>query len=493
MLAADATPGTTPRRLAEGREVTRLGTSVFTGGRISEEAIVSVCDVLRRMADEYSNLNVHAVRAVATSAVRDASNQQEFLERASEALNSPVEVISGQEEARLIFLGVQSRWADMKDRTLIMDVGGGSAEFITAVGDEMKEGISRPLGAVRLTEMFLRHDPPSPVELHRMEQFIDDKFEPARQSIRSRKFDRMIATSATAAAIVSTIHRVPKSERETAERLKASRSQIRKLYKELISRSVEERRKLPGIGPRRAEIIIAGVATFLRVMEALETDSLYYSIAGVRDGIVADLAARGVGRETTHLTRQQMRVVETMCRKYSIDLANAKQVARFSSELFEATQSLHRLPADTGRLLQTAAWLREAGHYISDTGHHKHSAYIVSSSDMPGYTDVERLLVSLLCRYHRKSMPQPRHDPFKSLNPDQKKIISLLAPLLRIGVALDTSKEQKIGSLECRLQNGGATLRLRGEGDFDLEVWAAERAADVFRQVYQIPLLVERT
>jgi exopolyphosphatase/guanosine-5'-triphosphate,3'-diphosphate pyrophosphatase len=492
MLAAEASPGMAPKRLEEGREVTRLGTSVFAGGRISDQAILDVCAVLRRMAAAYSKLDVAAVRAVATSAVRDASNQDQFLERASEALGSPVEVISGQEEARLIFLGVQSRWDDLPERTLIMDVGGGSAEFITAAGGEMKDGISRPLGAVRLTEVFLKHDPPTTVELNRMEQFIDDKFEPVQQRIPPGRFDRMIATSATAAAIVSAIHRVPRSERDAADRLKATTVQIRKLYRDLASRPLEARKHVSGIGPRRAEIIVAGIAAFLRVMETLKVESLQYSAAGVRDGIVADLAARRGGEEATRLTRQQLRVVEMMCRKYSVDNANARQVARFSSELFHATRPLHRLPPDRGRLLQTAAWLREAGHFISDTGHHKHSAYIVSNSDMPGYTDVERLLVALLCRYHRKSMPQPRHEPYKDLSPEHKRTISMLTPLLRLGVALDTSGQQKIGIIDCNLHSGGATLRLTGEGDLDLEVWAAERAADVFRQVYNVPMTVER-
>jgi exopolyphosphatase / guanosine-5'-triphosphate,3'-diphosphate pyrophosphatase len=356
----------------------------------------------------------------------------------------------------------------------------------------MKDGISRPLGAVRLTEVFLRQDPPTDVELRRMEKFIDEKFEPVLQRIRPGKFDRMIATSATAAAIVSAIHRVPRSERETADRLRANVGQIRKLYRDLSSKSLEARKKVPGLGPRRAEIIVAGVAAFLRVMETLKIDSLQYSTAGVRDGIIADLAARGIGREASRLTRQQMRVVESMCRKYAVDFANSRQVARFASDLFDATQPLHRLPAEFGRLLHTAGWLHNTGHFISDTGHHKHSAYIVSNSDMPGYTERERLLVALLCRYHRKTLPQSRHDPYKNLSADDRRAICLLTPLLRLGVALDTAKEQKISHLECRSAGGSATLRVRGEGDFDLEMWAAERAADSFRQMYSVPLQVER-
>jgi exopolyphosphatase/guanosine-5'-triphosphate,3'-diphosphate pyrophosphatase len=493
MLAAEVLPGAPARMLASGREVTRLGGSVFTSGRVSAEAMENVSAVLRRFAEAYSSLDVIAVRAVATSAIRDASNQADFIARASEALGTPVEIISGQEEARLIYLGVQSRWPQGEDRVLIVDVGGGSVEFIVGQHGEMREGISRPLGAVRLTEIFLRTDPPAEAELHRLQKFIDEKLEPVLSRIQPLRFDRMIATSATAAAIVSAINRVPREERETADRLRAKIGQVRKLYAELSSRNLAGRKRLHGIGPRRAEIIVAGAAVFLRVMERLKQDSLYYCSAGVRDGIIADLTARGVGRELSQLSRQQIRVMEAMCRKYNVGIPYARQVARFSAELFHALEPLHRLSPDAGKLLQTAAWLHDVGHFVSDTGHHKHSAYIVSNSDMPGYTDQERQLVAQLCRYHRKSMPTARHEAYQRLSPEARRAVVMLTPLLRIAVGLDTSREQKIRDIRCQVANGnGVTLYVEGNRDVDLELWAAERGGDAFRQVFEVPLTVER-
>jgi exopolyphosphatase/guanosine-5'-triphosphate,3'-diphosphate pyrophosphatase len=442
------------------------------------------------MAGAYSKLDLLGVRAVATSAIRDASNQAEFIERASEALGTQVEIISGLEEARLIQLGVQSRWPHPDERILIVDVGGGSAEFIVADRGEIREGISRPLGAVRLTEVFLKHDPPTALELHRMEKFIDDKFEPVLQRIQSRGFDRVIATSATAAAIVGAVNSVPRSERETADRARVDVDQVREFYRKVSGADLSARRKFAGIGPRRAEIIIAGSAVFLRVLEAMGLDSMHYSVAGVRDGIIADLDARGVGHELSRLSAVHLRVVEAMCGKYGVDLQYARQVADFAVQLFDAFQPLHKLPREQGRLLQSAAYLLDTGHFISDTGHHKHSAYIVANSDLPGYTDQERELVAILCRYHRKSLPAPRHEPFRTLRSDQKKAVQFLTPLLRIAIALETSKEQRISKLECKVNGSGVTLCLSGEKDFDLEVWAAERGADVFRQVYGVPMTI---
>jgi len=492
MQAAEVLPGVPSRELAADREVTRLGESVFRSGRISEEAMTFVCQVLKRMSDAYRALDVLAVRAVATSAVRDASNQDEFVARASEALGTAVEIISGPEEARLIFLGVQAQWPQPEGRTLIIDVGGGSAEFIVGEAGELREGISRPLGAVRLTEVFLKEDPPTPVELHRLNSFIDDKFEPARRRIGDLSFDRVIGTSATAAAIVSAINKVPRAQRGDADRQRAKTTEVRKLFTQISKMSTAERKKVEGIGPRRAEIVVAGTAVFLRTLEALNASDMYYSSAGVRDGIIADLDARGVGRERTRLGRGQVRVAEAMCKKFNVDVKSARHVAGLASDLFTALQPLHSLTPENGKLLEAAALLHNTGHYISGTGHHKHSAYIVSNADMPGYTDRERYLISLLCRYHRKSLPTPRHDVFRALAPDEKKVVQMLTPLLRIAVGLEAGRAQKVSEIETSIDANAVNVTVRAGDDSDLELWAAERATDSFRQVYGVPMGIAR-
>src|SRR3954466_4772141 len=175
MEAAEVIPGQPTKILASDREVTRLGESVFRTGSVSEEALKNTCSVLSRMAALYRKLDVVGVRAVATSAVRDTRNPAEFLARASEAAGTQVEIISGREEARLIHLGVESIWPQTGKRVLIIDIGGGSAEIISAENGRLRDGYSRPLGAVRLREIFLRDDPPSPRDLHRMGEFIVEK------------------------------------------------------------------------------------------------------------------------------------------------------------------------------------------------------------------------------------------------------------------------------------------------------------------------------
>src|SRR6202451_2578103 len=179
MEAAEVEDGEAPRILASERQVTRLGASVFRAGRISQESMDMICGVLNTMSQQYKRAEVNAVRAVATAAVRDASNQQEFIARASAALGTDVEIISGQEEARLIHLGVQSRWPHPKERFLIIDIGGGSAEIILSENERMAKAFSRPLGALRLQELFLRTDPARTADLHRLDDYIEETIGPA--------------------------------------------------------------------------------------------------------------------------------------------------------------------------------------------------------------------------------------------------------------------------------------------------------------------------
>ncbi|HEX4810532.1 MAG TPA: Ppx/GppA phosphatase family protein [Bryobacteraceae bacterium] len=498
MMAAEVEPAMT-RILAQERQVTRLGESVFRNGRISNEALDFLCATLTRYAAGYQKFDVQGVRAVATSAVRDSSNQQEFLDRAGAAIGTPVEIISGQEEARLIHLGVEARWPRPRERTLIIDVGGGSAELILSHNGELLDAVSRPLGAVRLTELFLESDPAAPDELHRMDAYIDEKLVAFHKRRQGEKLDRVVATSATAAAIVCAVNKVPRQKRDAADRLRARTAQIRQLYAEVAGRSLAARRKMVGIGPRRAEIIVAGSAVFLRTLELFGCVSLYYSTAGVRDGIIADLAARGVGRELSQLSREQLLVVEGMAKRYGVVLRHAKRVAFLAHRLFELLQTLHGLPPAAGKLLQAAAYLHDVGHFVSETGHHKHSAYLIANADLPGFTNKERVTIASLCRFHRKSMPQPRHMHFQALDPDSKRVVISLIPLLRIADALDRGHGQRVHDLDSIIKTTGLQLLVKADQDVvkadqdaDLEIWAAGEAAQAFEEVYSLPVTVQR-
>ena len=300
-------------------------------------------------------------------------------------------------------------------------------------------------------------------------------------------YDRAIATSATAAAVICAVNHVPRAKRESADRLKASAPQVSKFYRDISTRDLASRRKVPGIGPKRAEIIVPGVAMLVSALREFHLPKLYYSSAGMRDGIIADLAARGVGRELSELDAEQRRLMTTMARRYAVPLPHARKVAAIAHVLFDSLQSLHALPPAYGKAIEAAAYLHDTGHYISDTRHHRHSFYLVENSDMPGFTERERRLIANLCRYHRKGGPSTAHSQFQGLDPEGKRAILLLTPLLRLADSLDRSNEQRVESLECETREAEVIVRIRSTADVDLEQWAGNRRRHVPRSLWPPP------
>lgn len=478
--------------VASDRQVTRLGESVFRTGRLSQAAIEFACNVLASMAQKYRAVDAIAVRAVGTSALRDASNKDEFLRRASEVLGVHVEVISGLEEARLIFMGVQARWPLRKGRLLVIDVGGGSAEVMVGDNGHLAEAYSKKIGAVRLKEVFLKSEPPSKLELAQMQEYIDQRLESVVRRLKSKSYDRAISTSGTAAAMVCSVNGISRSKRDKVDRLRGSLAQVRAFYNKISARDLEGRRKIVGIGPRRAEIIVPGTAVLLHIMRELRLPSLHYSAAGLRDGIISDLAGRGVGKRPARLDADRREIVMGMARRYSVDMNHVRKVAQVAIHLFEQTERLHQLTSQYGGLLEASAYLYDIGHFVSDTRHHRHSAYLVANSDLPGFTERERNILANLCRYHRKGMPAVSHADFQALDAEGKNAVLFLTPLLRLSAAIDQTHEQRVHSVDCNIQNGGVSLVLRSNSDVKLEKWAAEQVSDAFQQVYGKALHVEK-
>jgi exopolyphosphatase/guanosine-5'-triphosphate,3'-diphosphate pyrophosphatase len=212
----------------------------------------------------------------------------------------------------------------------------------------------------------------------------------------------------------------------------------------------------------------------------------------VRDGIVADLAARGVGGELARMSREQRAEVERIATRFGITLKHAREVARFSQQLFARLQPLHQLPLAYGRLLEAACYLSETGHSINDAAHHKHAHYIVANVDISGFTDRERAFIAALCRYHRKAMPQASHAEFQALPPEEKRALPLMIPVLRLAFNLDRGRHLDVELVDSEIQDTRVTLRLRSPRPLDLAEWAASRVSEVFQQVYGRGVMITR-
>jgi len=288
------------------------------------------------------------------------------------------------------------------------------------------------------------------------------------------------------------VARVPRSQRDEIDRLRISTSQVRRLYQRIAELNLVGRRAVTGIGPRRAEIIVPGVAVLLEFLEQFHLPAFYYSRAGVRDGIIADLAARNVGAELSRLDREQRREVEGMSRRYGVSLAHSRKVAQIAGGLFTALEPLHGLPPSAGKLLEAASYLHDVGHFVGNIGHHKHSYYVVANSDMAGFTERERILIAMLCRYHRKSLPSPMHNAFQTLSAEEKRTVTMTIPILRLADNLDRGYEPRVQRVDCQIRDGEVVLQVESQSDIDLEQWAAESVGEVFRQVYNRPVRVEK-
>jgi len=213
----------------------------------------------------------------------------------------------------------------------------------------------------------------------------------------------------------------------------------------------------------------------------------------VRDGIIADLAARNVGAERARLSREQRREVEQLARRFGVPLERARAVAHISHLLFLALQPLHGLAAPYGKLLEAASYLADVGHYVSSSSHHKHSYYVIANSDLAGFTERERLAIATLCRYHRKALPSLMHTTFQNLHADERRPLALMIPLVRLADNLvGDEPQQHIDGVACKLQDGHVLLEIRATGDLDLAEWGAEQAGEAFRQIYNRPMEVVR-
>ena len=470
----------------EDREVTRLGESVFRTGLLSPEAIALTVKVLRRFHRAAQRAGADAVRVVATSALRDARNSQAFLEWVRSATGWRAEIISGLEEARLIHLGLTSSLRVNSSPVLMIDLGGGSCELTVSTQGHIRETVSLPLGAVRLTNDFLHHDPPRKHELRQLRGFIGREAGRFAKRITDARLKIVIATSGTAEALAAVRQAMYRTK--SGRPMTVSRLQMRRIAKMLARLSLEDRRKVPGIGVRRAEIVIAGAAVYSELLDRYRLAGFRFSPLGLRDGLLAQMAA-----DYDHATRSGQQIeserrdsILAAVQHYRVDREHADRVRQSALQLFSDLRTLHRLPAEYREWLGAAAMLCEVGDYINRTGRHRHAHYIISHSEILGYTPQQRKIIAAIARYLGKSRPSPEDAPIKTLPPSEQKHIAKAALLLRLAWGLNLGRSGALKTVKVKLEDAsvGLTLVPKRPLSVDLELWAVERERDYFREVF---------
>ena len=474
------------RAVHEDREVTRLGEGVFRSGFLTPESMAETVKVLRRFHRSTQQIVTDTVRVVATSALRDARNSQAFLEWVRSATGWRVEIISGVEEARLIHLGLVSSPRADRASALMIDLGGGSCELTVSQGGHIRDAVSLPLGAVRLTDEFLRHDPARKGELKRLRGLVAREVGRIADRIAAARIKNVIATSGTAAALAAVATHLRRGRNR--QRSLVTRAEMARIAKRLARLPVAERRKIQGIGPRRAVIIVAGAMVYHELLERLRLKGFRYSPLGLRDGILAQMAA-DYDRSTRSGRQIESERWESTLKAvdhYRIDRKHALDVRDSAMLLFSALRSVHRLPVEYREWISAAAMLYEVGDYVNRNGRHRHAHYIISNSEILGYTPQQRRLIAAIARYLGKSRPATDDGPMKVIETADRANVQKAILLLRLARALNLGRSRAVQKVRIGLRSAEVKLTLvpRRRMGVDLELWAVEKECDYFREVF---------
>jgi exopolyphosphatase/guanosine-5'-triphosphate,3'-diphosphate pyrophosphatase len=480
------------RVIASGKEMVRLGRSVARDRKLSPAAMERAVASIRRFNRMAETYGARETVAVATSAVREATNRDEFLARVAEEAGVHVELLSGIEEARLIALAVSVRRRQRRNqRLLVVDIGGGSTELAVTQKDEPAVLISLKLGAVRLTEQFVTSDPISEKQLRRLRSELRQVLSLRAPEIAAIGFDLCYGTSGTINALSRiTMHRRIKAHRPARRPGEATLAfeDLRQLNEELAPLTLEERLKVPGLNRARAEIIVAGGQLLEAIMETLGVAELTVCDWALREGVIVSyLARRGltVTASPTQLERDpSLRGALQLAEHYQADLKHAHRVAYLAQQMFDELRPLHSLGGEHRRLLTAAALLHDIGYFVSHTDHHKHSCYLIQHSELTGFTASEIQVIANVARYHRDTLPRAKHPDYAALPAADRELVRKLAALLRVADALDRDHQGRVRGLSCEI--GEDVIRLLAVCSRESEAarWRVEERSDLLIEVY---------
>jgi len=471
------------RVIDDEKATTRLGTGLVSTGALDERSMQETSDALRAFLDIGTNLAVALVRAVATAAVRMASNGPVFVERLSSDLGLEVEVIPAEEEGRLVFVSAAAHF-QLVGRSTMVDIGGGSVELVSAHESHIEHVASVTLGARVLSEQFVDSDPISDSGFSRMRQHVRSTLrdaagsaaEPARLLIGS-------GGSVTSVGAIVAARRGRKAD--NLQGFEVTRAEVTSLLADLSTSTAESRRKMAGLQPERADIILAGVLVLAEVMKLCRVDSLFINARGIREGIVIDTV-----RRSDSLPLDRAAAVRRFGASCGFDEAHAEQVAWLALQLFDQLKAPLELDPEIRPILEAAAWLHDVGYHVAYDRHHRHSYHLVMHSGLPGFTSRELRLVASTARYHTKSLPKAGHEAWGSLESADKALVEPAAALLRLADGLDRGRGAHVKRMSAVVGDNGLRIVVFGEGAMHPELYGVAKKRDLFERVFDMPVHV---
>ena len=483
------------------KSTTRLGERDPETGELTAAAMQRSYDTLRRFRDLANSHQVEQIVTAATSAVREAPNGRDFLQKIQDGLGLEVDLVSGPEEARLIYLGVLSGMSFGDRPHLLLDIGGGSTELILADGRDARALTSTRVGAVRLQRDFVKDDPIPPQRRSFLQAFIQGSLEPAVDKVHRRikpgEIPVLVATSGTAMAIGALAASEDDRPPLKLHGYRVSRQRLDRVVDKLVTMTPDQRRDLSPINDRRAEIIVPGALILQTTMQMLGVDELVLSERALREGLIVDWMLRHGLLEDRFSFQSSIRqrTVIHQVQRFAVNQHRAERVATHALTLYDSTRGVMHQDDGQGReLLWAAAMLHACGQHINLSAYHKHSWYLIRHGELLGYSEAEHLMVAAIARYHRRSLPKKRHDSWQALvTRENRRLVSDMALMLRLAAALDRRPEPVVKSLQIEISPGALHLVLvpeRLNQNLSLEQWSLESCAEVVREASGVKLRV---
>ena len=502
LLVAAVDPKLRTFRIIQAEKATtRLGERDPETGELTAAAMQRGLETLRQFRDLAASHRVEQIVTAATSAVREAPNGRDFLQTILDDLGMEVDLVSGPEEARLIYLGVLSGMPFGDRPHLLLDIGGGSTELILADGRDARALTSTRVGAVRLQRDFVRDDPMPPQRRSFLQAFIQGSLEPAVDKVRRRikpgETPVLVATSGTAMAIGS----LAASEEERPPRklhgYRVTRQSLNQVVDRLITMTPAQRRELAPINDRRAEIIVPGALILQTTMKMLGVEEFVLSERALREGLIVDWMLRQGLLEDRFSFQSSIRqrTVIHQVQRFAVNQSRAERVASHALSLYDATRGVMHDDSGEGReLLWAAAMLHTCGQHINISAYHKHTWYLIRHGELLGYSEAEHLMVAAIARYHRRSLPKKRHESWQLVaTRDNRRCVHQMALLLRLAAALDRRPEPVISALRIHAVKGSLDLEIvpeRVNQNVSLEQWSLEGCAEVVKEAVGVNLRV---
>lgn len=495
MIIAEATSGLSFNILEREKEMVKLGVGVFASNYISDRAFKLGIETISRYVQLANRLDVDEIITAATSAIREARNGEDFLNEVLAQTGIFPRIISGKEEARLIFLAVRNSIALEGDKALVLDIGGGSTEAVVGDRSKIYESHSMPLGVLRLLDMFddkgsVGAEGRGVLEAHI--RFVGKK---VFEKINNVGFERVIGTSGTIRTMGEAAHIA--ADGETLRSVNSEVVQldaIDKLVEKLLKMDLEERAEVEEISDKRADAIHLGGVLLLQLLQMAEVKEITLCDASLREGMILDYLERHPQEVAAFPEPKNLRHRKAahLVYKYGSDWEENRHVANLALQIFDQIQELHGYGDFEREILEFAALLHDIGQFISFKQYHKNSRFILKQTDPRGFTDEEMLLIGHLVRYHCKAKPSNKHKKFKKLSKSHRRIIKLLSGILRIAVALNKTKNQRVKRISCQISKEKLGITVAGEENLEVEIWDARRNCEVLAEVLNCQVEIEK-